>query len=286
MNRPNHSAGSLGPRVGDVLRFRDREREARQLLAAIRQRESLLICGPAGIGKTALVSRVLSGLEPDLAQRSLYVSGASGLQPLLRQLLERLHLARDQTLRRQLHAERGRQADFRGWLKAQSSSRLRGSLYRALGGENYWIFLDHICVLTHAMGKVLKEIMRMRNTPVYFMARGLRTGEIGPLAEVYWSAQRRLFLDPLPEPAARELLEGCIRRLALQRLDLEGFRGDALQLSGRNPGAIVRMCTLAAEPRYRNGSKIKTRLMYVDCLIHGRKSVFEPEGRREVDQDE
>jgi hypothetical protein len=275
----------IGPLANGQSVFVDRESEARRLREAILKRESLVICGPAGIGKTALVSRVLSGLEPDLAQRSLYVSGASGLQPFLRRMLEALHCAGDQTLRCQLRSERICQADFRRWLKVQCSSRLKGSLYRALEGENYWVFLDHISALSHAMAKVLKEIVRMRNTPVYFVDRGLRTGEVGPLADVYWSDQQRLLLDPLPEPAARELLEGCIRKPGLERLDLKDFLADALRLSGRNPGVIVRMCALAAEPRYWYGSRIKTRLIYVDGLIHDRKSAFEREGRREVGHD-
>ena len=108
----------------------------------------------------------------------------------------------------------------------------------------------------------------MRDTPVYLLARGLSEAEIGRVTDLYWSDRQRLSLGPLPQRAARDLLEWCIRRFSLARLNLEGFP-ELLRLSEQNPGTLIKMCALAAQPRYQYGSQIKTKLIHIDSLVSG-----------------
>jgi AAA+ ATPase superfamily predicted ATPase len=91
--------------------FLDRKAEVLRLRARLAGRESLLIWGPAGIGKTALVMEVLKDLPPAVARATIYLSGVEGLQPLLRSLLGRLYQIEDSALRRQLGCIRLLQAD-------------------------------------------------------------------------------------------------------------------------------------------------------------------------------
>ena len=179
----------LPPLVGRVL-------EAQKLREALARRESLLIWGPAGIGKTALVMEVLNSLPSPLARSAIYLSGADGLQPLLRSLLSRLYEAGDSTLRRQLHAEGIHKGTFHSWLKSLSTSRLRGALYRSAEQAHYSIVLDHMPPLTHAVAKVIKELVQMRNTPVYILARGPSEAEVGQVTGLYWSDRQRLAARP------------------------------------------------------------------------------------------
>jgi hypothetical protein len=244
-----------------------RKAESLRLHQAIRKRESLLICGPAGIGKTALLSKVLAEIPEDMTRSVISVDGLVGLQPFLRALLQRLHEAGDSTLRRQLRAEGVGGGGFKSWLKGQSTSRLKGAVYRSMQMASYWVFLDHVPPLTRAVGKVVRELVWMRNTPVYLLARGSSPEEVGHDANTYWDERQRLILGPLHESAARELLESCIRRFGLARLNLDDFRKKVLSMSGYNPGALVKMCELAAEPRYHYDSRIKTRLIHIDYLM-------------------
>ena len=246
-----------------------RDSQKARLRQAIQNRQGLLIWGPAGIGKTALVMNVLKNLPPRLAGSTLYKSGAGGLQPLLRALLRRLYEIKDPTLRRQLRNEGVRKASFNSWLRSQATSRLKGALYRSMESGRYWVFLDHFPPLTHAVAKVIKELVRMRNTPVYILTRGLSEAEVGHVTDLYWSDRQRLSLGPLPGKAARELLESCIRHSGLAHLNLEGFREELLRLSGRVPGTVIKMCSLAAEQRYQYGSQIKTKLIHIDTLVNG-----------------
>lgn len=263
-NRPFGSFPMPATRCTSLI---DRKAESLRLHQAIRDRESLLICGPAGVGKTAFISKVLAELPQDTARAVILVDSLAGLQPFLRTLLQNLHEVGDATLRKQLRGEGVGADGFKRWLKNQRTSRLKGAVYRSMQIGKYWIFLDHVPPLTSAVATVVRELVWMRDTPVYLVARGSGPEEIGHAASTYWDDRQRLTLQPLHESAARELLESCIQRLGLAHLNLDDFRNAVLSMSGCNPGVLVKMCELAADSRYQSDSRIKTRLIHIDCLM-------------------
>jgi hypothetical protein len=248
--------------------FVDRKRESLRLEDALRKRQSLMLCGPAGIGKTALASRVIASLPSALAGRCLEIRGAKDLRDVLRQLLGRLYEAGDKNLRRQLRSEGVSAGTFAAWLKKVSTSRLKGALYHSLEGGDYRVFLDHLPPLTKPLANVVKEMFWMRHTPVYLLVRDGEEQRFERLCQFfYWGERERLPLRPLPPEAAAELLQACIERFGLAQLELTGFRQEVLALSQLIPGAIVKMCMLAADPRYQYESRIKIRTVYIDYLM-------------------
>ena len=267
------------PLISEV--FFNREAEAARLLAAIKERQSLLISGPAGIGKTRLVLEVLKDLPRDQHKSCIYLSAVAGLRGTLSRLLRNLNAAEDPTLLWQLRADGCRPGNFKAWLKAQPSSHLKGTLYRSVERRSYCIFLDQVSVVTPAVAKVVKELVRMRNTPVYLVVRDLKARDAVHLSNLYWSEKHRVYLGPLPEAAARELLDSCVAHFGLSRLDLSVFRREGLRLSGRVPGAIVQMCARAADPRYQYGLRPKTTLLHLDSLVRGYKEPPRAERGRE-----
>lgn len=248
--------------------FLDRESESRRVEEAFRSGKSMMITGPADIGKTALIKHVVAHLPKGIGSQCLYLAGFKNLPDLLRKLLERLYQAGNTELRRQLHAEGVRAANFEAWAKATPSPHLKGALYRAAEQGHYHLILDHGPPLTQAITKVIKELFWMRNTPVCLLVRDEGKQKIEQICHYfYWGRRERLALGPLHKPVAGEMLEQCIRRLGLSNLDLDGFREEVLELSGCVPGAILKMCTLAADERYQYGSRIKTKLVHIDYLM-------------------
>ncbi len=265
---------------GRGIRFFDRERESHRIEEALRKKESMMISGPADIGKTALMLNVVRNLPGDLAGKCLYLAGFKDLQNLLRNLIKVLQEARSPGLLQQLKAEGVSSVNFEIWLKSLPSARLKGILYRAVQSGDYRVILDHVPLLTHARAKIIKELFWMRDTPVYLLMRDDQEFRIAQFARFfYWSDRQCLTLGPLPETSACELLEGCIERFGLSSFDLEGFREEVLSLSGGVPGAIVKMCALAADERYQYGRRIKTKLVHIDYLMSG-SGVVPSVGRR------
>jgi AAA ATPase domain len=248
--------------------FVGREREVRRLHQAILQREGLVIHGPAGIGKTALLSKVCSHLPAELAAAILYIESYAGLRGLLANLLDSLRRQMDRALLRQLRPGDAHPDAFHYWLRRQSTSHLRGSLYRCLDGARFAIFLDHVSHLTPAQAKVIREMIWARNTPVFLLTREAPETVLRRLPGTCWGDPPRLELGPLSQPQAAKLLEHCIRKFNLSSCGSPSFRREVLQLSGRVPGTIVKMCFLAQQARYRYGSQIKTQLLHIDCMMN------------------
>jgi hypothetical protein len=201
-----------------------------------------------------------------VARRCICASGNGSPQDILRSIAH--GLAEDPLFRAKFRADTGYGASFGQWVKAQTSLRLRGLLYRAAGAGEYWIFLEGLVPMSHLVARIVKELMWNQKTPVYAMAPGWTFTELGYASQLYWNDKQRLHVGGLSVAAAKELLEFAIRQFGLSRFDLEGFRKDILEFSGLLPGVIVRMCGAAADSHYHFEGRIKTTLLHVDYLVN------------------
>ncbi len=262
-----------------------RENEARRLTEAILKGETRIIFGPSGIGKTLLVQKVIRELSPVFSNRCLYVGTFKDLQDLLRQLIFMLYDLKDSNLRQQLHSEGVTVLSFSNWLKSLPSPNLRGTLYRTVERGDYRIFIDHIPPLSHPVAKIIKELFWMRNAPVYLLFHDEVFQHLYRFNHFFHLGDReRISLQPLQAEAASQLLESCIERFGLSHLDLSAFREEVLELSKQVPGAIVKMCALAADPRYQYGSQVKVRSIYIDYLMSGHGIRMQESSRGRISQ--
>jgi len=252
-----------------IERMIGRENETRELREALRNRQCQLIWGSPDSGKSFLVGNVLAELSTNERQKCICWTGAATRRQLVEHLIRGLYLAGDPIVRRKVQADRFGEATLSRWMMKQSALRLRGILFTAAEHGDYRIFVDHVSPVSQTLADLLKEIVNRTNTPVYLAGRGYSQAEIGYAWSLYWTGQYRIRVRPLSESAARELLESCIERYALNSLDLDGFREELLRLSGHLPGAIVKMCRLAANPRYHYGDRVKLKLIHVDYLMQG-----------------
>jgi hypothetical protein len=248
-----------------------RERVLYRLRTAIQRRESQLIWGLSDAGKTFLVRQTIAGLPDADRRKCIYWTGAATGRQLVSRILRELYVTGDPVVRSKVHADRDGEFTLDRWLNKQSLLRLRGILFAAAEHGDYRFFMDHLPAPTHKMTHLLKEIMYRCKTPVYLTGRGYSQREIGYAWSLYWADEYRIQLEPLAETAAQELLEMCISNFGLAFLDLAGFRDEILQISERLPGAIVKMCELAADARYHYGDRVKLKLVHVDYLMQSNR---------------
>jgi hypothetical protein len=246
-----------------------RESEMRRLQTALRKRQSQLIWGAMDAGKTLLIRKALSELSEGERRKCICWTGAASRRELVESLIRGLYLAGDPLVRKKVLADQGTEATLTRWINKQSGLRLRGILFTAAEQGEYRFFVDHLPPASHTIAQLLKEIMYRTKTPIYLTGYGYSQGEIGYAWSLYWTDEYRIRLGPLTEAPARELVELCIQRFELGSLDLAGFREDVLHMSGHLPGSIVKMCELAADPRYHYGDQVKLKLVHVDYLLQG-----------------
>jgi len=244
-----------------------RKQEMDRLRAGIRDRESLLIWGLRGAGKSALLREAVTESARGDSGRYLSIEGAQSPKEILLGLFAQLFAAQDGWVLSKAGCDRADESAFRGWLAKQSSLRLRGIAARALQETRYCIFLDHLPPASHATARLLRDLIRMCGTPVYLAARGASAKEIGEAWSIFWNPEHWLELGALPESAARRLLNSSWKANELSPRELEESGGEILRLSGRLPGAILEMCALARQPRFHAGRRIKMNLLRTEYLI-------------------
>jgi AAA ATPase-like protein len=250
-----------------VGRLFGRERETERLLQAMHRRESLLIWGPAGTGKSALLHEAILRAPARIQSRCIWVEAANGRKEILRQVVSELHRYADPVVRRAAESDFGDKNKFQFWLARQPSRRLGGLAAQAMRETDYWLFLDHLPAANRAVTRLLGDFMLLCKTPIYFTVRGHSRPPLGHAWKLFWNVERQLVLGALTEPAATQLFNSCWQDNGLYGLDREETRRDILRAGGMLPGAIRFMCALACEPRFRVEGRIKARLLRTEYLI-------------------
>jgi hypothetical protein len=248
-----------------------RETEMRHLRTALRKRRSQLIWGASHAGKTFLIAKIFAELPGSERRKCICWTGPASRRQLIEHLIQGLYLAGDPLVREKVHADKFDETLLTRWIGEQSALRLRGILFAAAEQGAYRFFLDHLAPCSHAIAELLKDIVYRTKTPVYLTGLGCSQAEIGFAWSLYWTDEYRIRLGPVSEAAAHELMEICIQKFGLDSLDLGSFRSDLLHLSGHLPGSIVKMCELAADPRYHYRDQVKMKLLHVDYLLQGNR---------------
>jgi len=251
LRRGTHMDGRL-PLIGLV-----RERHA--LLNAVERRQSLLVLGPGGSGKTALVQSVL---ESESRQEV----------PLLIPQFETPHdllvmIARAllQTGHRSFHRLASPGSDWEKWPSGQTSIHLKGLLWKALEAEPVTLILDGVNRAGHQTYRFFQRLYFVPDMAI--IATATSQLHLGDLARLFWDPRKTLHIQPLPESDAIQLFEAAADHFGLRHLSLDEFREKVLESARGNPGQIVEMCRLAANPQYVVGKYIKFAPLRIDAMM-------------------
>jgi hypothetical protein len=237
------------------LPFIGRDKEKQRVVTAVQKRESLLVLGAAGMGKTRLFSEALPSGE------ALYMRWETSLHSLLVMLARTLIAAEHTAFLDRAKPPRTVEA----WLGAQQSIHLKGLLWNALQAAPTLVILDGITGAGFPTYRFLQRIYHMRGMALVASARD--RASLGALGRLFWHPAGILDLAPLSEREAEHLFESAADEYQLRSLDLGDFREKVLASADGNPGQIIEMCRLAAQPQYHSGRYIKFSPLRIDTVI-------------------
>lgn len=233
-----------------------RELEQAALAKRLATRRPLLIHGPAGVGKTLLVTAVLNDLSD-----FLYSPDSSTIHVVFRNIASRLWERRAPQLVKSF-GKAGTEA-----IKTKSAVNLKGILRDALHEGNYCLVLDHILRPSHSFASAVRELMGWCNTPVITLARSAHMEDTGFLRAFYPDRADRVELKNFDPDVAEYFALEVVKRAGLSAQNMSDFLERVLEYSEGNPGAIVAMLEMAKHPQYRSDDRIKITPLYIDFRL-------------------
>jgi hypothetical protein len=236
-------------------------KERKCLIEALRNRDSLLVTGPQGSGKT----RILQAAVHDLADGIdvVYVAYSPNLHLLLVTLTRTLLESGHRTLQRLAPAW----PDPDRWLSRQTSIHLKGILWKALETEPRTIILDGVDGGSYPIYRFIQRIYFAKGMAVFAASRN--PAGMGPVGRLFWDPKRSLQIRPLTPSESEELFDLAAKQAGLYSLDvdLHEFRVRVLEAADGNPRQIVEMCRLAVRPQYLAGKYIKFAPLRIDAML-------------------
>ncbi len=232
-----------------------REEEVEQLRKRLATRRSFLFHGPAGVGKTLLLS-LLSLEFHDL----LYSAENPTASAVHRNLAQLLLQARHPVF---THACPGGLAS----LQARTAISVKGLLREALLNSRYFLVLDHLVRPSQALSAAIRELMLHWSVPVVAVSRSAHMEDAGFVLPLFSDRSERFALRNLSPEVARGFAAGCAERERLTAENLEQFLDKVVEYSGGNPGAVLQMVRMAHAPKYSQQNHLKITPLYIDYKI-------------------
>lgn len=222
-----------------------RQRELQALGALFAHGSRVLVLGPRGIGKTRLIqeSAAASGI-------SLLSPGARGsLHEFLEELLP---LTCAETI----------PPDS---VRTLSSQALQSRVLAALQARPRWLWIDDPAPAGARLYRFLQRVLWIQGCGLAVCAQNRE--QLGYLGRLLWDPREEVRLRPLARRDAARLLREAIKASGLESLAIpEEFRQQILDAAAGNPGRIVTLCRLAAQPQYWHGGRLMLAPLWIDTL--------------------
>jgi hypothetical protein len=151
------------------------------------------------------------------------------------------------------------------WLSRQTSIHLKGLLWNALEAEPRTIILDGVDGASHVVYRFLQRLYFTSGMVMFAAARD--SVALGNLSRLFWHPDKVIHFKPLTDIEAAQLFEIAVDHFRLGELEIDEFRQKVLKAANGNPGQIIQMCRLAADPQYVSGKYIKFAPLRIDAMI-------------------
>jgi hypothetical protein len=231
-----------------------RDKEIVELKERLWARESFVLHGSSGSGKTFLLQRVMQVLPG-----TLYCPDAASPQVVFQSLALALLASRDRFVRSWFRSPRA--------VNAKSAISLRGIVLDAVRRGTYLVVLDHLRGPAAALSADVRDLMFYGGTPVVAVARSAHMEDLGFLTPIFALRSERMRLGNFTCSQATHFAEKVARRTQLEATNLPEFIERVVDLGQGSPGAIVRMLQMALRPKYRLDGYVKTSPLYIDFRL-------------------
>lgn len=240
-----HDSPEAEPAICGALPLIGRRRELHALGALFAHGSRVLVLGPRGIGKTRLIqeSAAASGI-------SLLSPGARGsLHEFLEELLP---LTCAETI----------PPDS---VRSLSSQALQSRALAALQARPRWLWIDDPAPAGARLYRFLQRVLWIQGCGLAVSAQSRE--QLGYLGRLLWDPREEVRLRPLARRDAARLVREAIKASGLGRRGCpEGFLEQVLDAAAGNPGRIVTVCRLAAQPQYWHGGRLMFAPLWIDTL--------------------
>ncbi len=233
-----------------------RDAELEQLRQLAFRRRSFLLHGPAGVGKTLLLTQV-AGEVPEM----LYCDESSSGQTVFRKLAAGLFT------RKNRHVLRACGASGLNGLKDKSAVSIRGIVADALREASYWIVLDHVQSPSQSFAASLKDVCSQTATPLIVVARSPHMEDVGFLLPMFSDRSEKFALRNFDSDTAREFALRTAQETPLNAANRDEAIQKIVRYSKGNPGAIIAMLQMAASPKYVTAHHVKLSPLYIDFRL-------------------
>lgn len=233
--------------------------EQERVCKALTKRESVLLLGPRGCGKTTVIRAAISTLP--IKTNIVYVRYAAGLHELLTSIARALLGCGHGYFHRLVP----KNTDPEKWLKQQTSLHLRGLLWNALETDPRLIILDEVDGASYPIYRFLQRLYFADG--MVMCAAAHNSVALGALHRLFWDPEKIIHFKPLSSSDASLLFDRSIEHFRLGELDIEEFRPKVLEAANGNAGQIVEMCRLANDPQYISGRYIKFAPLRIDAMV-------------------
>jgi len=233
-----------------------RDAELEQVRNLVSGRNSFLLYGPAGVGKTLLLTRLIEEIGD-----MLYCEESSSGQSVFRRLLTELFAKKSDFT---LHALGRGGPDA---IRSKSAVSARGIVAEALGEREYWIVLDHLKSPSQSFASAVKDVCCWSKTPLLAVARSAHMEDVGFLLPMFPGRSEKYELRNFDSSAARKFALRTAQEVQLQAANREDVLEKIVHYSKGNPGAIRTMLQMAVNPKYVIQQHVKLSPLYIDFRL-------------------